>query len=108
MKRVSRHCSACTLFLLVALLASFGVATGSAADAASAPLAEGPRILQPADHGVGRLVPPAAFTDLTGKASALEAFASQSALVLAWIDPTCPISNKFGPELARLESDFAG
>src|SRR4051812_32471241 len=108
MMPVSRQRCTYAVLLVAALLASRGIGILSAEDAASASLAEAPRILQPADYGVGRLVGDAAFTELAGKAAALNAFASQSALVLAWIDPTCPISNKFGPELARLESDFAG
>lgn len=98
-------CSYATL-LFIGSLALQNIAALRAEDAASAPLAEAPRMLQPADHGIGRLVPDTPFTDLEGHALMLSDAMSPVALVLAWIHPTCPLSNKFGPELARLEREF--
>ena len=95
-------------------------ALGSAAHAKSAPAPapapapaadrsplEGPKILKPADHGVGRLVPDLAFTDLAGKPGRLSDYRAAPALVIALTSASCPVTQKFAPTLARLEKEFS-
>lgn len=74
---------------------------------ALADVRQGPRLLKPAEAGVGRLIPDLTFTDLKGKAGRLSDFKSRAALVIAFTSTSCPLTRKFAPELARLESDFA-
>lgn len=62
-------------------------------------------MLKPNEHGVGRLVPDLTLVDLDGRVARLAAPRSAPALLLAFFSASCPISNKLGPELARLERD---
>jgi peroxiredoxin/Ca2+-binding EF-hand superfamily protein len=70
-------------------------------------LKEQPRILNASEHGVGRMVPDVALKDLAGREVKLSAFKGNKALVIASFGASCPISNKLGPELARLEKEYA-
>ena len=71
------------------------------------PIKQGPRILIPAEAGVGLLVPDVTFTDLSGKSGKLSDFNKSKLLVVAFTDAGCPIAKKYGPTLAKLEKDFA-
>ena len=66
---------------------------------------EVPRVLKPAEAGVGRLIPDASFTDLAGKPGTLADFKSNRLLVIAITNDTCPLCKKFTPTLAKLEKD---
>ncbi len=66
-------------------------------------LKEQPQLLKPSDHGVGRLVPDVALKNLKGEDVSLEKLKGSKGLVLALFSASCPISNKLGPEYARLE-----
>jgi thiol-disulfide isomerase/thioredoxin len=68
---------------------------------------QGPKILKPADHGVGRLVPDVAFTDLDGQSGRLSDYRSSRLLVIALTSTSCPITKKYAPSLARLAQEFA-
>ena len=70
-------------------------------------LKEQPKILKADEHGVGRMVPDVALKDAAGRDVNLSAFKDSKALVIASFGASCPISNKLGPELARLEKEFA-
>ena len=81
-----------------------------AAPAATTPLVilrEGPKLLKPAEAGVGRLIPDLSFTDLDGRAGKLSDFHSAKILVVALTSTSCPIAQKYTPTLARLEKAFA-
>jgi peroxiredoxin len=71
------------------------------------PLRQGPKRLVPGDAGVGRQVPDLRVTDIHGQAVALSDYSSSAALVIAFTNTTCPISKKYLPSLAALESRFA-
>lgn len=64
-------------------------------------LKEAPVPLKAADVGVGRLVPNISLEPGTALVSQIK---DQKGLVIALFGATCPISNKLGPELARLET----
>ncbi len=68
---------------------------------------QAPRPLPKAEGNVGRFVPDLAFTDLTGKPGKLSDFAKQKFLVVAVTSTSCPLSKKFAPTLAQLESEYA-
>jgi Ca2+-binding EF-hand superfamily protein len=64
---------------------------------------EQPQLLKPTEHGIGRMMPDMALKDRAGKAIHL----GGKTTVLALFSSSCPLSNKFGPELARIEKDCA-
>ncbi|HKB04360.1 MAG TPA: redoxin family protein, partial [Gemmataceae bacterium] len=70
------------------------------------PVRQGPKILKPGDHGVGRQAPDVAFTDVTGKAGKLGDFKDKKAVVVAFTSTSCPLSKKFAPALGRLEKAY--
>jgi thiol-disulfide isomerase/thioredoxin/mono/diheme cytochrome c family protein len=82
-------------------------ATPPAAAAPQASPREGPKVLRPADHGIGRLIPDVAFTDIDGKPGRLSDFRSAKFLVIALTSTTCPVTKKYAPSLARISQDFA-
>lgn len=67
----------------------------------------GPHLLRGVDHGVGRLVPDLAFTDLAGRSGRLSDYKSSRALVIAFTSTSCPVTKKYAPALARLEKEYA-
>lgn len=64
---------------------------------------EQPQLLKATEHGVGRMLPELALKDTKGNAVKL----GGRTTVLALFSSTCPICNKLGPELARIEKDCA-
>lgn len=77
-------------------------------EAAAASLKEAPRVLKAAEHGVGHLVPDVPVRDLSGNEQTLAAsIKGAPGLALLFFGATCPISQKYGPELARLEKEAA-
>jgi hypothetical protein len=67
-------------------------------------LKEQPQALKASDHGVGRRVPEMELKDIAGKA--VKPAAGSKATVIVCFGASCPISKKFGPELARLEKEY--
>ncbi|MDH3583948.1 MAG: redoxin family protein, partial [Phycisphaerae bacterium] len=70
------------------------------------PVREGPRWIDPAKHGVGRLVADLKLTDIDGKTRRLGDFKRHTALVIALTDTTCPLAAKYLPRLSRLEKHY--
>src|SRR5262245_33206042 len=70
------------------------------------PVRVGPKILKPAEAGVGRQVPDIAFKDINGKAGKLSDLKDKKAVVVAFTSTSCPISKKYAPALARLEKNY--
>ncbi len=73
-----------------------------------APVRQGPQPVRPGDHGVGRLVPDASFTDVAGKTHKLSEFTKQRAIVVAMTSTSCPISKKYLPTLVELVKASTG
>lgn len=67
---------------------------------------EGPQTVRASERGVGHLAPAVRLEKLDGGTQALAPAPGGKALVLGLFSPTCPISGKLGPELARLEKDY--
>ncbi|TLD70596.1 redoxin domain-containing protein [Phragmitibacter flavus] len=61
-------------------------------------LKEQPQLLKPADHQIGHLITHPALQSLTQK---------KNSVLLILFSATCPISNKLGPEIARIEADYS-
>lgn len=74
--------------------------------AAEDSLKEAPRVRKASEAGVGRRVPAVPLRDPDGRPVVLDD--KPRALVIACFGATCPLSHKFGPELARLEKDYGG
>src|SRR5262249_7335668 len=70
-------------------------------------LKEEPLIVKGGDCGVGRRVDELTLKDLDGKDVKLAPAEGSKATVIALFSVSCPISNKLGPELARVEKDYA-
>lgn len=66
-----------------------------------------PRVIKASDHGVGRLVPDLAFTDLNGKKGRLSDFQKARSLVIVLTSTTCPLNKKYAPSLARFEKEMS-
>lgn len=69
-------------------------------------LQEGPQPLRAAEHGVGRMAPDVRLKGLDGGDWKLAPESGSKIMVLGFFGATCPLSGKFGPELARLERDY--
>ena len=67
-------------------------------------LKEQPQVLKAADHGVGRRVAEMPLKDIAGQP--VKPVAGSKATVIVCFGASCPISRKFGPEMARLEKDY--
>jgi len=80
--------------------------SASFAEADMAPLKEEPLLVKAGDRGVGRRVDALTLKDLDGHDAPLSAAPGDKALIVALFNATCPISNKLGPALARIEKDY--
>ena len=65
---------------------------------ASSPARQGPKLLNPGEHGIGGMVADFEFKDLSGKPHRLKDFANQKAIVIAMTSTSCPLSKKYGDE----------
>ena len=81
-----------------------GLSSAVPADELAALKAPGPLIQKPGDLGVGRLIPDAAFTDLSGQGHRLSAYKASKGLVLALTSSTCPVSKRTLPSLVALDA----
>ena len=91
------------LFLSVVFLS--GVHWAQAQDS-EPDLKEPPHLLKAGDYGVGRRVPDVMLKDRQGRQTTLSRFQGGKPLVILIFSTDCPISNKYGPELTRLEKDY--
>ena len=69
-------------FLLSVLVCASALSASAAEPAPST--RQGPRVLRAAEHGVGRLVPDVAFTDLDDRPGRFSDFRSSRLLVIAF------------------------
>lgn len=74
---------------------------------AQAAVRQGPRVLKPGEHRVGRLIPDLSFRTIDGIAGRLSNHQSD-ALVIAFTGVGCPLTKKFAPELAAIEDSLKG
>ncbi len=91
---------------LFSVLVCASALSASAADPAPSPR-QGPRVIRAAEHGVGRLVPDVAFTDLDDRPGRFSDFRSSRLLVIAFTSTSCPVTQKYAPALARLAHEFS-
>jgi mono/diheme cytochrome c family protein len=67
----------------------------------------GPEVLNPGESGIGRSIADVEFTDLEGKIHKLSEVAAEHGAVLIMTSATCPVSKRYLPEIAKLQSEFA-
>jgi hypothetical protein len=67
---------------------------------------EEPKRLKPGECGIGTLLPEATLTDLDGKPHPLRELTANRPAVIALVSTSCPVSKRYTPTLARLESEF--
>src|SRR4051812_734094 len=92
---------------LLALRGGIPALNGTVA-AAPAPVQEAPKILKGAEFGIGALVPDLAVKEIGGREARLSDFTKKApAVVLASVSPSCPVSKRYLPTLARLAEDYA-
>jgi len=70
-------------------------------------LTETAQILKGTDFGVGRRVADFPLKTLAGEDTQLSSLSGNKTVVVALFDSRCPISNKNGAELARIENDYS-
>jgi thiol-disulfide isomerase/thioredoxin len=87
--------------------ANRGTSPAAAAPVPADPIKQAPRVLRPAEVGVGNFIPDVAFTDIAGKPGKLSDFKTAKLTVIAFTNTTCPLCKKYTPSLARLEKEFA-
>jgi len=97
MPRVSR-------LLLLSVVSIFaGLFIGERLATAGDSVREGPQLLRPAEHGVGRLIEPLVFTDIDGRQHQLTDPGRATRLTVFCLTSTsCPLSRKYLPTVARL------
>lgn len=108
MKRPVRIVAVTLLLQLIILcVVDQQLACGSPpASHATAKIRQGPEILKPSDHGVGRFIPDVTFNDLAGERHKLSDFSNRKALVVALTGTGCPLCQKYAPTLAELERRY--
>jgi mono/diheme cytochrome c family protein len=67
----------------------------------------GPEVLNPGEVGIGRMISDIEFTDLDGKPHQLSEIAAEEGAILIMTSATCPVSKRYVPEIAKLQSEFA-
>ena len=70
-------------------------------------LKEQPKLIKATENGVGRLVADVELKNAQGGDAKLFDTKANKALVVGLFSASCPISNKLGPELARIEKDYS-
>lgn len=71
------------------------------------PVAQGPKILTPAEGAIGRQIPDLSFTTLAGESLRLSGLPGKRGTVIAYTSTTCPVSKRYAPALSRLAREVA-
>jgi mono/diheme cytochrome c family protein/thiol-disulfide isomerase/thioredoxin len=72
-----------------------------------APVRQGPKLLAPGEHGIGRFVSDFEFADLEGVTKKLHGDPQTKLTVVAFTSTSCPISKKYVPTLVEIQRDYA-
>ncbi|TWU15994.1 redoxin family protein [Allorhodopirellula heiligendammensis] len=97
------------LVAMIALIATTDWTTAAepvASGQHAASIRQGPQPLKGASHGVGKLIPDASLTDISGNVHRLgEIVAKHRATVIAMTSTSCPLSKKYLPTLEELSKN---
>jgi len=72
----------------------------------AAPVRQGPKLLVPGEHGIGRFVPDQQFSVLDGSTNRLHHDPAGRLTVIALTSTSCPLSKKYLPTLVDIHRDF--
>lgn len=72
----------------------------------AAEVRQGPTLLKPGDHGIGRHVADLSFSDLADNQHKFSDFADRKAVVVVLTGTGCPLCLKYAPTLAKLEGRY--
>ncbi|HYR59535.1 MAG TPA: redoxin family protein, partial [Chthoniobacteraceae bacterium] len=67
---------------------------------------EEPKRLAPGECGIGTLIPDLSLPDLDGAKHSLRELAAGRPAVIALVSTSCPVSKRYAPVLARIESEY--
>ncbi|MFN7875617.1 MAG: redoxin family protein [Pirellula sp.] len=71
------------------------------------PIRQGPKLLSPGEHGVGRFISDFSFTDLEGVSRSLHGDPQHRLTVITFTSTSCPLSKKYLPTLVDLHREYA-
>lgn len=71
------------------------------------PLRQGPKLLSPGEHGVGRFISDFSFTEIEGVSRSLHGEPQHELTVIAFTSTSCPLSKKYLPTLVELHREYA-
>ncbi|HTI51249.1 MAG TPA: redoxin family protein [Planctomycetaceae bacterium] len=74
---------------------------------AGAAVRQAPRVLNPKDRNISRLVPNVEFQDVAGKRHQLGELAKSKGLLVAVTSTSCPLSRKYFPTLVQLAKQYS-
>ncbi|MFM7830891.1 MAG: redoxin family protein [Planctomycetaceae bacterium] len=83
---------------------------GNAGQSPAVAVRQGPVLLVPGEHGIGRYVGNCQFTDLAGVSGQLHNGSDGTPAeltLIAWTSTSCPLSQKYLPTLVQLHNDYA-
>ncbi|MCH7904625.1 MAG: redoxin domain-containing protein [Armatimonadetes bacterium] len=92
------------LWLVCAGVSAVGAVVASSQQA---PIRVGPKVVDAAESGIGRLVRGVSGDTISGSTFSLETAPEAKGYVVAMTDLTCPVTQKFAPTLAALEDRFS-
>jgi thiol-disulfide isomerase/thioredoxin len=98
-----RICESLVLGAFCAVVLAWAVAR---AEGPESPVREGPALLDPREHGVGRLVDDVELSGLDGKAVRLSALRGR-VVVLCMTSADCPVARKYRPVLEAMQKEYA-
>lgn len=81
---------------------------GSAIAQDSGTIRQKPERLNAGQHGIGRMIPDLAFTDVGGTPRRLSEIGQNKALVIAMTGTGCPLCLKYSPSIADIEKRYLG
>jgi len=95
-----------SVFVLLASVATWVLASAGVAAQDARPVEasskRGPRVLDPAECGIGEAVPRLAWRDLDGRPGRLGEAGALGGQVVVLTDTACPLAQKYAPTVARL------
>lgn len=95
----------CTLVLIGFMAAN--VSAKEKLPATPAAIRQAPKILNPKDREIGRMISDLEFADVLDQQHRLSDFAKSKAIVIAATSTSCPISKKYQPTLLSLAKRFS-
>lgn len=91
-----------SICMLLGLATAAGVVLSQDAGEELEDVRQGPKLVDPRAHNIGRLIPDLEFTDTEGKAGKLSDYKDKQALVILVTNKGCPICKKYAPVINEI------